>query len=174
VSDAAQGKYVPRLYLDYFNAGISHTSVYEIVDERNDGTSAEMNYGLMNNDGSPKPAYTAMKNMLTLLADPGASFTPTNLSYTLTGATSTVRQSLFQKRDGRFYLVLWNDVSVYNTGAKADIASSAVQVAVTLAVKPRSITRYQPYTGALGTPVTPSTSVAVSVLDNPVILEITP
>ena len=174
VSEAAQGKYVPRLYLDYFNRGIVHTSVYEIIDEHVSQSDAESNYGLMRNDGSPKPAYTAMKNMLTLLADPGAAATPKPLSYTLVGATPTIRQSLFQKRDGRYYLVLWNDVLVYNTSGKTDIANSVVPIAVQLAVQPRSITRYQPLVSATGTTVTPSKSVAVSVLDNPVILEITP
>ena len=175
ISEAAQGKYVPRLYLDYFNSGIVHTSVYEIIDEHVDQANAEANYGLMRNDGSPKPAYTAMKNMLTLLADPGSTFTPTStLSYTLAGTTPTIRQSLFQKRDGRFYLVLWNDVLVYNTSGKSDISNATVPVTVQFAVQPRSISRYQPLTSAAGTSVTPSTSVGVAVADNPIILEITP
>ena len=63
---------------------------------------------------------------------------------------------------------------VYNTSGKTDIANSVVPIAVQLAVQPRSITRYQPLVSATGTTVTPSKSVAVSVLDNPVILEITP
>ena len=174
VSETAQAKYAARLYLDYFNAGIVHTSVYEIADERSDKSNAEMNYGLLHNDGTPKPAYTALKNMLTLLADPGSSYTPTALSYTLTGATSTVRQALFQKRDGRYYLVLWNDVSVFNTSGKTDISNAAVNVAVTLAALPRAVTRYQPVSSATGTTVTPSKTLAVSVPDSPVILEITP
>ena len=175
VSEAAQGKYAPRLYLDYFNAGIVHTSVYEIIDEHVSQADAESNYGMMRNDGSPKPAYTAMKNMLTLLADPGAAYTPsTPLNYTLAGATPTIRQALFQKRDGRFYLVLWNDVLVYNTSSKSDISNPTVPVTVQLAVQPRSITRYQPLVGATGSTITPSRSVAVAVADNPIILEITP
>ncbi|HMI58622.1 MAG TPA: hypothetical protein VK511_11265, partial [Gemmatimonadaceae bacterium] len=156
------------------NRGIVHTSVYEIIDEHVSQADAESNYGLMHNDGTPKPAYTAMKNMLTLLADPGAAATPKPLGYTLVGATPTIRQALFQKRDGRYYLVLWNDVLVYNTSGKTDITNSVVPIAVQLTVQPRTITRYQPLLGATGTTVTPSKSVAVSVLDNPVILEITP
>jgi hypothetical protein len=174
VSEAAQAKYATRLYLDYFNAGIVHTSIYEIADEHVDQNNAEANYGLLHNDGSPKPAYTALKNLLGLLADPGAAFTPTTkLSYTLAGTTSTVRQSLFQKRDGRFYLILWNDVSVYNTSSKTDIANAALPVAVTFATQPRTITRYLPLTSATGTSVPSAKTVAVSVTDSPVILEIT-
>lgn len=174
ISEAAQAKYSTRLYLDYFNAGIVHTSLYEIADEHVDQNNAEANYGLLHNDGSPKPAYTAIKNLLGLLADPGATFTPTTtLSYSLAGTTSTVRQSLFQKRDGRFYLILWNDVSVYNTSAKTDVANAVLPVAVTFTTQPRSITRYQPLASATGTSVPSSKTVAVSVTDSPVILEIT-
>jgi hypothetical protein len=174
ISEAAQAKYAPRLYLDYFNAGIVHTSIYEIADEHVDQNNAEANYGLLHNDGSPKPAFNSIKNLLNLLADPGPTFTPTTtLNYTLAGTTSTIRQSLFQKRDGRFYLVLWNDVSVYNTGAKSDVANAAVPVAVQFTTAPRSITKYQPTAGATGTSVPSSKAVAVSVTDSPVILEIT-
>ena len=175
VSEQAQAKYATRLYLDYFNAGIVHTSIYEIADEHVNQADAESNYGLLHNDGSPKPAYTALKNLLSLLADPGPTFTPsTTLGYSLAGTTSTIRQSLFQKRDGRFYLVLWNDVSVYNTSGKTDVANSAVQVAVQFTSQPHAITRYQPLVSASGTTVPVSSTVAVSVTDNPVILEITP
>jgi hypothetical protein len=175
VSEGAQGKYVPRLYLDYFNAGIVHTSVYEIIDEHVSQADAEANYGLLRNDGSPKPAYTAMKNMLNLLADPGAAFTPTSsLSYTLAGATPTIRQALFQKRDGRFYLVLWNDVLVYNVSSKSDVSNATVPVTVQLAVQPRSISRYQPLLNNSPFTIAPSKSVSVAVADNPIILEITP
>ncbi len=174
VSETAQGKYAPRLYLDYFNAGIVHTSIYELIDEHANLSDAESNYGILHNNGSPKPAYTALKNMLSLLADPGAAFTPTaSLGYSITGATGTIRQSLFQKRDGRFYLVLWNDVSVYNTSSKADITNAAVPVTVVFSTAPRSITKYQPYVSATGSAVASSTSVSVAVADNPVILEIT-
>ncbi len=173
VSEAAQGKYVPRLYLDYFNAGISHTSVYELIDEHSSQSDAEANYGMLRNDGSAKPAYTALKNMLGVLADPGGQYAAGSLNFSVAGTTGTIRQALFQKRDGRFYLVLWNDVLVYNTNSKSDISNAAVPVTVTFGVQPRSVMRYQPVTSAAGTSVTAAKSIVVSVPDSPVILEIT-
>jgi len=174
VTEAAQGKYVPRLYLDYFNAGISHTSVYELIDEHTSQSDAEANYGMLRNDGSPKPAYTALKNMLGLLADPGAAFTPVNLNYTLTGTTGTIRQALFQKRDGRYYLVLWNDVLVFNTNSKSDISNAAVPVTVTFG-SAHNVSVYQPYTQAPAMSTASSTtSMVVQVPDHPLILEISP
>jgi hypothetical protein len=196
VSDIAQSKYVPRLYLDYFAAGIPYTSVYELIDEHDDKTNAEANYGLMYYDGEPKPAYGALKNLLGLLADRGAPFTPASLDYTLTGATGTIRQSLFGKRDGRFYLVLWNDVPVYRpkavTGLEGrvrkyweriagadkdvrDVFNAPVPVTLTLAKKARALTLYAPLRGAVPMSVDSAAStLVVPVPDNPVVVEITP
>jgi len=196
VSDIAQSKYVPRLYLDYFAAGIPYTSVYELIDEHDDKTNAEANYGLMYYDGEPKKAYGALKNLLGLLSDRGAPFTPSSLDYTLTGATSTIRQSLFQKRDGRFYLVLWNDVPVYRPKAVSgwegrvrkywervagvdkdvrDVFNSPVPVTLTLARKARTVTLYAPLRGAVPISVDSAKStLLVPVPDNPVVVEITP
>ena len=172
VSEAAQGKYVPRLYLDYFNAGISHTSVYELIDEHSSQSDAEANYGMLRNDGSAKPAYTALKNMLGVLADPGGQYAAGSLNFSVAGTTGTIRQALFQKRDGRFYLVLWNDVLVYNTNSKSDISNAAVPVTVTFG-SAHTVSVYQPYTQAPALSTTSgTTSLTVAVPDHPVILEI--
>lgn len=196
VSDIAQSKYVPRLYLDYFAAGIPYTSVYELIDEHDDRTNAEANYGLMYYDGTPKPAYGALRNLLALLADRGAPFTPASLAYSVSGATSTIRQSLFQKRDGRFYLVLWNEVPVYRPKAVGglegrvrkywervagadkdvrDVFNAPVPVSLSLAAKARTLTLYAPLHGAEPLSVSSNaSSMLVPVPDNPVVVEITP
>ena len=196
VTDIAQSKYVPRLYLDYFAAGIPYTSVYELIDEHDDRTNAEANYGIMYYDGEPKPAYGALKNLLALLSDRGAPVTPSPLGYSLAGATGTIRQSLFEKRDGRFYLVLWNDVPVYRPKAVSglegrvrkywervagadkevrDLFNAPVPVTLALAKQARTLTLYSPLHGAAPLSVTAnSSSLVVPVPDNPVVVEITP
>ncbi len=174
VSEAAQGKYAPRIYLDYFNAGIVHTSVYEIADEHVNQGDAESNYGLLRNDGSPKPAYTALKNLLNLLADPGSSYSPGALAFSLSGTTGTIRQSLFQKRDGRFYLVLWNDVQTYDVQAKHDRSNAPVAVTVTFGT-PHNLSVYQPYSQSAALSTSSSaTSVVVNVPDHPLVIEVSP
>ena len=135
---------------------------------------AESNYGLLHNDGSPKPAYTAIKNLLSLLADPGSSYSPGSLNFSLSGTTGTIRQSLFQKRDGRFYLVLWNDVQTYDVQAKQDRSNAPVPVTVTFGTA-HNLSVYQPYTqsAALSTSSN-ATSVVVNVPDHPLVIEISP
>ena len=88
-----------------------------------------MNFGLLRNDFSEKPAFTAMKRLIALLGDPGPSFAPGSLSYSLQGAPSSARQLLLQKRDGSFYLVLSrNQVSAWDTTNLVDLDSPDPQI----------------------------------------------
>src|SRR5262249_37883627 len=107
VSEQAMGRYVLRLFLEFFTSGISRTYLYELIDEGTNTGEREQNFGLLRYDGSEKPAFTGLKNLIGLLSDPGAGFTPGKLGYALSGDTAGVRQLLLQRRDGRFYLVLW-------------------------------------------------------------------
>lgn len=103
----AHGKYIPRYYLTHFNAGYKWTCIYRLGDFNTGSSDPEQNFGLLKSDGTPKPAFNAVKNLTGLLADPGAAFTPGSLDYTLSGSTSGVQSTLLQKRNGKFYLCLW-------------------------------------------------------------------
>ncbi len=145
ISERIQGKYMPRIFLEYFRLNIARTFSYEFVDEYNDKGNPEANYGLLHNDLTPKPAYNALKNLIRLLKDPGSSFTLGSLDYTLTvtpppgyNLTQYVHNLLLQKRDGTFYLVLWHEIS------DADISSTP-----TREIKPPAM----PTTVTLNTPI---------------------
>jgi hypothetical protein len=58
ISTSAQAKYIPRLFAEYFRNGIARTFVYEFYDEGTNPADQEQNFGLINNDLTPKPAYT--------------------------------------------------------------------------------------------------------------------
>ena len=65
-------------------------------------------------DGSPKPAFTAMRNLIALLREPEhKAFTLGSLALTFSGAPRSLRFTLLQTSDESYYLALWNDVSVY-------------------------------------------------------------
>lgn len=110
VSETVQGKYIPRMFLENFNSGVYRTFAYEFIDQRLNPDDSEMNYGILRHDGSPKPAYTALQNLIGLLNDSSTPFTPGTLSYGLSGDTQNVRQTLLQKKNGDFYMVLWLEV----------------------------------------------------------------
>jgi hypothetical protein len=119
VTEAVQGKYIPRLFLESFNLGVPRTFSYELIDQKADPNNSEHNYGLLRSDGTPKPAYTTLKNLIGLLNDPQPVPTPPiiatptplgALNYAIGGTAQNVHHTLLQKSNGDFYLVLWLEV----------------------------------------------------------------
>jgi hypothetical protein len=107
--ESVEASYTPRTLLLAFNHGVKRTFLYELLDE-----VSSPGYGLLRSDGSEKPAFSAVRALLKLLADPGPTFAPGKLDYTISGGDSTVTHTLLQKRDGSFWLVLWSEQSSYN------------------------------------------------------------
>jgi|HubBroStandDraft_2_1064218.scaffolds.fasta_scaffold06650_4 hypothetical protein len=126
VPESVSGTYMPRLLLEQYIHGIQRTYIYELVDLNTTQPSSENNYGLVHSDFSPKPAFTAVQSLLHLLSDPGAAFTPGQLSYSLSGNTTDVQHLLFQKRDGTFYLALWIEEPTYNDKTLISVPSRSI------------------------------------------------
>ncbi|NDJ16018.1 hypothetical protein [Myxacorys almedinensis] len=106
VPEQVSAKYIPRVFLEYFNRGIKRTFLYELLDERSRGDQ-ESNFGIIRANGVPKPAFIALQNLIRVLNDPPNSAASGSLSYTLSGNVSNIHRTLLQKRNGDFYLVLW-------------------------------------------------------------------
>jgi hypothetical protein len=102
VPDSVEASYAPRTLLLAFKKGIKETFFYEFLDE-----VSSPGYGLLNADLTPKPAYTALRNLLSTLADQGATFTPSSLPYVLSGGDSNLDHLLLEKSDGSYWLVVW-------------------------------------------------------------------
>ena len=148
VSEVAAAKYIPRLFAEYFNRGIARTYAYELIDGLDDPANPEANFGLLRNDGSPKPAYDALKNLIDLLEEPGADFTPQSLDYALSTSEPTVQHTLLQKSDGTFYLLLWNDVESWDMVEQLDIEGDATVATLDLGAHFQEARLYVPGEGA--------------------------
>ena len=113
VSPSMQQRYVVRGYLESFAHGVPRTFDYVFADDPSAGAGYG-SYGVVSVDANanltPKPAYFAVANLLSLVKDPGPSFQPTGLSYNLSGDAASVDHLLLQKRDGSFYLCLWTEL----------------------------------------------------------------
>lgn len=147
VSEEAEATYLPRLFLDYFANGVSRTFPYELIDEHPDPEldEPESDFGLLRNDYSPKPAFTALRNLLTILDDPGgSSFTPRPFEYTLSGNRTDLRQLVLAKSDGSYWLALWRAGSVWDTATREPIEPGSAPVDVRFGRAPGTATEYQP------------------------------
>lgn len=128
VSEQAMATYIPRLYLEYFRRGVARTFSYELLDEKPGDDDRENNFGLLRNDLSEKPAYTALRNLIAILEDGGPAFTPGAVSYSLGGEAADVQSLLLQKSDGSFYLALWRAADVWDPDAQASLEVPAARV----------------------------------------------
>lgn len=148
VPEDVAGVYMPRLLLEHVARGERRMYNYELIDSFDDpdGTNAEAHFGLLRHDLTPKPAYTAMQNLLALLADPGPTFAPDALAVTADGLPSDARYLLTEQRDGRFVLLLWRDVRIWDPDQQQPIPVTPDDVTVRLDV-PHALTVYRPTDG---------------------------
>lgn len=163
VSEAVAGVYAPRLLAEHLLAGSPRTFFYELLDQRADagGTDIQQHYGLVRNNGTSKPAFTALKNLLALAADTGAS-TPGKLDYTVSTTATDIQQLLLQRSDGSFLLLLWRRATIWNPNTRTDVTVAPVTATVGLPTT-KAVTVYRPSTQtAATTATTNASSVAVS------------
>jgi hypothetical protein len=164
VSERAAAIYLPIAFLSGFNSNVERTFSYELFDEVDDPQldhkcdaspsgikycSGEGHYGLLNYDGSAKPAFTALQNLIEILREPGSkAFTPGRLDISFSNAPPKMGYSLLQKSNGDYYLAIWNDEQVYAPATSAknpghDIDRKSVPVTIRLCMV-RSFTVYAP------------------------------
>lgn len=68
ISTTAHGKYIPRLVAEYYRQGIAGTFLFELMD------AGATTFGLVAADGTVKPGYTSLKNMIAILGE--STWTP--------------------------------------------------------------------------------------------------
>jgi hypothetical protein len=172
VPERIAGRYMPPLLLEQYRAGIVRTFVYELLDWPGSG-----GWGLLKADGSPKPAFTAVKGLLTLLADPGPELRTAELRYSVQGGGSELRHMAFQKRNGTYFLALWLSIPSWDPAKKQPSGTNSQQVMVRLPSAMRVVRthRWQP-DGSVLSVATSSTaaSLPVSVNDALVMIELAP
>jgi len=176
VSQRASAIYLPMAFLSGFNHGVMRTFSYELVDEFKDRLhSGEGDYGILNYDLTPKPAYTALKNLISLVQEPGhENFQPGSLTVTFSGEPSTMRYTLLQKSTGTYYLALWNDISVYEIATQKtackDLYPSNSPITLTFLTE-NTFTVYAPNDS---TGVNPTTKYTISASPNSIMLNLPP
>ena len=123
--------YTVRTFLEHYVSGVQKTYIFQLQDHRPEPTNPEMNFGLLRHDGSPRPAFTAVKNLMGMVGTQGPS-RPAALSYSIAGDTSDLRQLVLHKADGTHLIVLWRTASIWNRDAKQRVAVAPKRLAVSL------------------------------------------
>ncbi|MEM7806908.1 MAG: hypothetical protein AAF561_02215 [Planctomycetota bacterium] len=177
ISDEAGGRYVPRLFLDMFRMGVARTHYYNLSPNP---------WGDIRPDGTPRPSIVAVGNLIHLLQDPPTDgtrpyeahasnpFQPGELAFNIEGGDEDLRHLLFQKRDGRFYLVLWLDKVSFDLEADEDVRAEPQSVTVTLAT-PMSAATFLPSQSRESVATMDTFSeLKLSVPDHPLVVELTP
>lgn len=149
VSEAAQAKYLPRQLFEAWNRGVVRTFFYEFSDEKPEPAlqDAEQHFGILRADGTPKPAFFALENLIALFGEsPGSGLVArpgtlnilgaprerNDLSLSASGDASDLRSALLGRRDGRRFLVLWRNARSFDLDTRTDVVVSPARLTVTL------------------------------------------
>ena len=132
-------------------------------------------YGVMHDDGTPKISGTAIRNLMTILRDPGsnaATFTPGSLSYFLSGMPSASGNFVIQNSAGAFDIIVWNETPIWNIPTATQVSTPTSTVTVSL---PRAFSGkiYNPLIGT--SPIATFdylSQVRVNLNDAPLIIEL--
>jgi hypothetical protein len=146
VSERVAGIYMPRLLLENFRRGIVRTYLYELVDVAEDRDLDEgfAGFGLLRSDFHPKPAFSAIRNLIEILSEPDRHLDPRALEYELEGVPAETRQVLLEKSDGDYFLALWNPVGAWDVETGREWVPPPVTGTLRLAKPAREVALFQP------------------------------
>lgn len=169
--------YQLRTLLQNSALGIRRTFVYELLDQHADpaGLNQEANFGLFDHEFQPKPSAAALRNLLRLVRDPGRSPAGATLDVAIDGGDDTVRSLLLAKSGGRYALVLWRAVPLWDPWQRSETLVATQPLTVRLPRRFAIARAYQPVQGAAPTQVATNTRrVDVPVGGEPVVVELSP
>ena len=175
VSEQAQGVYVPRMALEHFRRGNERLQLYELIDLNSGSNEIIDNYGLLRTDGTRKPAFNKLRNLLSLTKDTEDSIGSLDFTIACTASChSPVRHVLMRHSDGSYLLAYWSESRVWDGNQDTPQPDQAVDV--TLAEAPGQVELYSVANGTtpLSTDASGSKVVKTHATDDVRLLRITP
>lgn len=153
VPESVSAIYIPHLFFEYFNKGIARTYIYEFLDQHKasdwpDAPELEWNLGLIRKDGTAKPAFTALKNVIALLSDNNETYKAQPLAFEIRAESSIVnsdlRHTLLQKSDGSWWLAVYRKTEIFDPTFLIEKPIQAAPVTLRLGSKAKNINLYVP------------------------------
>lgn len=179
LDEEAEARYLPRLLLEYRRLGIDDVFDYRLIDRAG---HRDHDWGMVDERHQPRWQFRSVEAMIDILEDDDRTFEPGTLRYELHGDLDDVRRMLFQKGDGRLYLVVWQEVHGYHKdeederGFHKRVEVSPRPLRLELATPCISAAVYRPHTDgatAIATHDDPAT-IELSVPDDLLIIELRP
>ena len=123
VSEQAAATYIVRTLLGDAMRGVTRTYPYELLDEKADsaGDQMEQHFGLVRHDGTPKPAFWAVRNLLQLLSS-GVPAEAQGTTVDVQSDDGSTRHLVVSEPDGRRIVFVWRAASVWDLQAHRDLA----------------------------------------------------
>src|SRR5215208_404645 len=147
-SEEAAAVYIPRLLLTGFGAGVSRTFIYELVDVRPDPSlsDAVQHWGLLRNDFSPKPAFSAVKTLIAAVRSSPGPHAGGRLDWRLnTDGDEPVERLVLARHDGSRLIAVWRPVSVWDRDARQPVDPGQVSVEIRFGGRPaRDVSVWRP------------------------------
>lgn len=147
ISYKVHGKYVPRMFAEYFRLGFKRSYWYEFLDQGSNAEGIgdrENSFGLVNSNYTYKPGAVQLKAMIGVIKEsgPDTRVSVGSLDYSLQftmpdGYTRSnyVKQILLQKANGNFVLIVYHNIANANVsgGGKAvDMSHPSIDATLSL------------------------------------------
>ena len=149
VPEDVSAVYSLHVLFEYFIAGIERTYLYEFLDQREaaDG-DIQRHFGMIRVDGTPKPAYTALQNLIALLNDDNELYITKPFEYELVCDNlpdkEILKHQLLQKSDGSWWVAIFRTPTLYDPLNSCKLECKAVNVKLLLDRKTKEIDIYRP------------------------------
>jgi hypothetical protein len=145
VKPEIQARYIARMLMLHFKAGIVRTYVYQLADS---GTDGGAHMGLLTSNGGEKPAWRQLSALLNELDDRSAEGAGEGaaapLDIELAGDLDNTETLLFAKRDGSYRLVTWIETQSADprTGRAVDVPTQSVTLTLPRGYRARRLTTF--------------------------------
>jgi len=142
VTPEIQARYIARMLLLHFKAGIRRTYIYQFADS---GTDTGRNFGLVDASGALKPSYREIAGLLGEISDVHPAKPPLPLALELGGELDDVEGVLFGKADGSYRLVLWIETRSVdpNSGQVIDVPTQRVRLTLPAEFRTRRVMTFE-------------------------------
>jgi hypothetical protein len=173
LSRELQARYLVRMLLLHFKAGLQRTFVYQLADS---GDDAGANFGLLDADGAEKPAYRQLAGLLGELGGPPPPAPPVPLPVAISGAPATLEALGFARADGGYRLVLWLETPSADPRTSQPLTVPAQPVRLELPPNYRftAVVSFAADGRAAVRPVAGARTLEISVTDNPALVRVVP